>query len=129
MRKLFLVSIILFVSLLQFSCKDFWHPEGPSPETLFATITIRVTSYYSISSVTAHNKETNIDYQIYAGEIWNGDNSNNSQREIKVPAGTYTISGYISSFTRVESAQFYIGEKASKLITFYRTGFSDYTGI
>jgi hypothetical protein len=118
----------LAVTFVQFSCKDFWHPEGPTPEppeqidpeTNYATITLKNANidYFCYNAI-LHSITTGNNYQFTSFNIWTGPST---QTSLKVPAGTYYITADTSTSINgisMRSADFTVEERTEKIVTYY----------
>ena len=123
MQKFNLLPILMVMALFQMSCKDFWHPEGPSPETLYATITLKnAHSTYRCFNAILQNVTTGNSYQFPT----KGGSGGTSEGSLNVPAGTYYVTATTyASGSIIRSNNFSVGERDTKIVTYYSSHHTD----
>jgi hypothetical protein len=116
MKNIHLILIILVTVLFQTSCKDFWHPEGPTldPKADYATITL---NRYSAGGGVCNNGvlisvTTGNNYQ-FKGNV------SGEYEPIKVPAGTYYITAVGQMGRNIRSDDFSVSKRGTKTISYY----------
>ena len=130
MKNVILYLMFLAFVLFQISCKDFWHPEGPTldPKADYATITVKTNTgrIYTTPGMISHR----IPYELTNIVLRSADTGNNfdfpdkgNDVSLKVPSGTYYVTAQVIVGVyfnyEIRSDNFSVPDRGSKILSYY----------